>query len=414
MRCLNAREGLGFYWLIASFATALLLIFLRDPSLFTRPQFWAEDGSFWYAQAYNGGWLHSLTIPDGGYLNTLQRLSAGLALVVPFRWAPLPMVLVGLLAQALPVPILLSVRCRKWTSLPLRILLAAVYIAIPNAREIHVVCTNSHFHLALAELLLAFSAAPRSLAGRAFDVFIFLLGSVCGPFGLLLLPFVIAFWWIRRQPWSLLICGLLLGGAIAQLMFLRHIAEARSARPLGASVPMFIRLLGGNVFLGSLRGSTPYGLRQPLFISLMAFIIGLAICLYCARFASPEIRLFFLYCFVLFAAELRTPLVPPSSTTPRWVTILQQPSIRYWFFPSLAFLFAVLWCVVYARSRTVRLAAIALALLLCQGIYRDWRIPALEDMHFPQTAAEFKAAKPGTHFLISLNPPPMTMSITKK
>ena len=99
MRCLNAREGLGFYWLIASFATALLLIFLRDPSLFTRPQFWAEDGSFWYAQAYNGGWLHSLTIPDGGYLNTLQRLSAGLALVVPFRWAPLPMVLVGLLAH---------------------------------------------------------------------------------------------------------------------------------------------------------------------------------------------------------------------------------------------------------------------------------------------------------------------------
>ena len=61
---LNAQVGLKPPWLIASFAIALLLIFLRDPSLFTRPQFWAEDGKVWFAQAYSQGWLYSLTQPD--------------------------------------------------------------------------------------------------------------------------------------------------------------------------------------------------------------------------------------------------------------------------------------------------------------------------------------------------------------
>jgi hypothetical protein len=95
VQSLNAHEGLNTAWLIAGFAIDLLLIFLRDPSLFTRPQFWAEDGKVWYAQAYNQGWLHSLTQPLGGYLNTLQRLGAGAALLVPFRWAPLVMALEG-------------------------------------------------------------------------------------------------------------------------------------------------------------------------------------------------------------------------------------------------------------------------------------------------------------------------------
>src|SRR4029077_12112899 len=129
-------------WLLASFVAAALLIVLRDPSLFTRPQFWAEDGKIWFAQAYNQGWLHSLTVPLSGYLCILPRLAAGVALFVPFRWAPLILSLEGLLLQALPVPILFSERCRNWAPLSFRLLFAAVYVGIPDARDVHVVCTN--------------------------------------------------------------------------------------------------------------------------------------------------------------------------------------------------------------------------------------------------------------------------------
>ncbi len=403
VRRLDAGEGLAAQWLVAGFAAAMLLILLRDPSLFTNPQFWAEDGKTWYAQAYNGGWLHSFTLPMNGYLHTLPRLGAGAALLVSFRWAPLVMVLVGLVCQALPVPILLSSRCQTFGPFPLRLAFAMVYIAIPNAREIHVVCTNAQWHLALAELFLAFSVPPRSLFGRIFDTILYFFGGVCGPFGLLLLPFVFVYWLIRRQHWSLWVSFLLALGATVQLMFLRHFQETRHLRPLGASAAMFVRILGGDVFLGVLRGSVPYGLGQPFVICLGALIVGLAICLYCTRFVPAEVRLFFLYCCAILAAELRTPLVP-ATAKPLWAAILEVQSLRYWFYPSLPFLFAILWCVMFARSRIMRGLAVGLALLLCQGIWRDWRIPPLTNLHFPQQAAAFEAAAPGTQVTIPLNP----------
>lgn len=410
---MRARDGLSVPWLAVSFLAACVLIFLRSPSFFTHAQFWAEDGTNWYAQAYNLGWFHALAIPDGGYLNTLQRLAGGLALLVPFHRAPLPMAMVGLFCQALPVPILLSARCRNWTTLPLRIAFALVYIAIPNAREIHVICTNAHWHYALAEVLLGFAAAPRRMLGRVGDVCLFALGSVCGPFGILLLPFVLAFWWVRRQRWSLVVAGLLAAGSLMQLYFLRSVQEARFYRPLGATFAMFTRIVGGNIFIGTLRGSTPYGLRYPLIVCLLSLVIAVVFCVYCARFVSAEVRLFFVYCFVILAASLKSPLVPLFLKLPLWQEIIQYPS-RYWFYPSLPYLFSILWCIAYARSRVMRVGGVCLALLLVQGIFRDWRIPPLPDAHFQEHAAAFERAAPGTHVVIPVVPEPWTMELVKK
>jgi hypothetical protein len=413
VKLLDAREGFNRYWLLASFLIALLLIFLRDPSLFTRPQFWAEDGKVWYTQAYDG-WLHSLTIPLGGYLNTLQRLGAGAALLVPFRWAPLVMSLEGLFFQALPVPILLSGRCRRWAPLSFRLLFAAVYLGIPDAREVHVLCTNCHWHLAVVEVLLAFAAAPRSLFGKIFDVITFALATVCGPFAVLLMPFLFVFWWVRRQRWSLTIFSILVAGSVFQLTLMRHYQTARFYRPLGATVARFIRIVGGNVFIGAVRGSTPYGYKYSLFVCLLSLLVGLVLIVYCSRRAPLEVRLFFLYCFGVLVASLRAPLLPVTSLAP-WEAILRVASMRYWYFPSLVLLWSLLWCACYARSRLFRTSGILLALLLIQGIARDWRIPPFTDLHFPEYAAQFQAAPRGTYMKIPLNPPPeWFMEITKK
>ena len=111
-----------------------------------------------------------LTFPQAGYLDLTPRLAAGLALLVPLTWAPLVMVIAGLFAQALPVPILLSARSRNWASLPTRMLLAALYVALPNAREIHLVATNSQWHMALTAALTAFACSPLTWRGRLFDI----------------------------------------------------------------------------------------------------------------------------------------------------------------------------------------------------------------------------------------------------
>ena len=51
--------------------------------------------------------------------------------------------------------------------------LAAIYVAIPNTREIHIVATNSMWHLAVCAVLIAFAASPRTWRGRVFDMSLF-------------------------------------------------------------------------------------------------------------------------------------------------------------------------------------------------------------------------------------------------
>ena len=97
-------------WQFVAFGLVLIALFCRSPRLLTHAQFYAEDGTIWFAQAYNDGWLHSLTLPQAGYLNNMPRLAAGLALLVPLSGRRWLWSIAGLFAQALPVPILLSAR----------------------------------------------------------------------------------------------------------------------------------------------------------------------------------------------------------------------------------------------------------------------------------------------------------------
>ena len=89
---LASRDGLSAGWQFVAFVLVVIALFCRSPRLLTHAQFYAEDGTIWFAQAYNDGWLHSLLLPQAGYLNTMPRLAAGLALLVPLTWAPLVMV----------------------------------------------------------------------------------------------------------------------------------------------------------------------------------------------------------------------------------------------------------------------------------------------------------------------------------
>ena len=281
----------------AVFALVLLALFTRRPALFLHAQFYAEDGRAWFAQAYNSGWRHSLTLPEGGYLNTLQRLVAGFALLVPFRWAPLLMAVAGLLIQALPVPVLLSARCRSWGTLPLRCVFAAIYVVLPNSLEVHVLLTNAQWHLALLLALIAFAEPPAGWWGRLFDVCLFAIGSVSGPFCIVLLPLMLIYGWMRKDSWSIVLAGLAAPGALLQLGLIA--THARSTTALGATPLLFLRLLGGHVFTASMLGSS--GLASwhgmvPLAVALLADVFGIGLLVYAMRWMSLALR--FLCCLL--------------------------------------------------------------------------------------------------------------------
>ena len=179
------------------------------------------------------------------------------------------------------------------------------------------------------------------------------------------------------------------------MIALLHNTAQRNTSYLDAKVSLFIRLLGGNAFIGALLGSHRFGLKLPFVVSLGMLLLGIALCVYCAISLSAEVRLFFVYCLLIFVGGLRSPGVALNIENV-WDGLLAIPSQRYSFFPGLALIFAVLWCAGFARNRVIRVTGVALTLALCIGICTDWKVPALPRLDLRQQAAILNAAEART------------------
>jgi hypothetical protein len=407
----DKRDGLSHSAQLMVFGIILVALFSRCPSLFIHAQFYAEDGTVWYAQAYNSGWVQSLLIPQAGYLQTLPRLGAGLALLAPLRHAPLVMALIGALIQVLPAMILFSERCRTWAPLSTRVLFATVYVALPNAKEVHVVLTNSQWHIALVGVLLAFAAPPKGWAGHFFDCLLFAVGGFSGPFFIVLAPLVLIYWGSRRRSWSLAILAVMSIGAVTQIMVLVF-GGLRVRKDLGANLDLFLRMIGGDIVAGSLFGSHGYALRSPMFLIVPAAFCWFAICLYCVRWANLELKLFVVYCAALLAASLRSPYV--AGPKPIWEELAGDTAARYWFLPMLAFVWSSIWCARYAANRLLSIPSTAILLLMIIGIVVDFRYRPFHDEHFLQYARYVQDAPPGTHITIPIVPDGWKMELVKR
>jgi hypothetical protein len=411
MRTLEVRDGVSLAWQVAIFLVALLAIFTRLPGALLHPQFFAEDGWVWYQQAYNLHWLRSLGIAQAGYMQTFPRLVAGLALLFPMQWAPLIMSLAGAVIQALPITALLSHRCTPWGPLPVRILMAAIYLAIPDAPEIHVVLTNAMWHLALLQALLAFSVAPLSWRGRVSDILLFGIGSISGPFCILLLPPAAAYWWFRRQRWTLVVLGLMFLGVVIQVLNILHTVRTPGT-PLGATPLRLLRIVAGCIFIDSMVGSGGPNLRIPVLV--LGAVGGLAIVFWACRTAPLALRLYIAFAILVLAASLRDPLLLPSSS-PRWEMLANAVGIRYWFLPSLMFLWSAAWCAWGGRTRLARLAGLGVLLLMLIGVVRKWTYPPWPHSQFSTQVERFNTLKPGEHMSFPVyDPGGRTMELVKR
>jgi hypothetical protein len=401
-RSLHQQEAINWRWQAVVFAATLIAIFSRLPGALIHPQFFAEDGWVWYQQAYNLGWLRAVTITQAGCVQMLPRLVAGITLLFPMQWAPFIMNLSGAVVQVLPVTAILSRRCTPWGPLPLRMLMALLYIVIPNAPEVHIVLTNAMWHLAVLQVLLAFSRPPLSWRGRVTDIVLFGIGALSGPFCLLLTLPVAAYYWIRRQRWTLVILGILFLGVIIQVFSLAHSLRNPASQPLGASAQSLLRIIAGNIFVNSMIGSG--GAYLPLWLLVVAAIGGFAIVI-CAWQSSPlALRLFTAFTVFALAASLRDPLITGSTT--RWEELADVAGIRYWFLPSLMFLWAAAWCAWGGKNVLVRYAGAAVLLLTTIGIARKWSYPPLlPETHFSADVKRFKNLKTGEHMLFAVYDP---------
>lgn len=392
------------------FLASVIAVISRRPDVLLNPQFWAEDGQMWFAQAYNLGWLHALSLPFGGYLNSLPRLVAAAALWIPLRFAPLLMNCVGITLQALPANILLSARCSSWGSLSLRLLYSAIYLALPNSWEIHVNMTDAHFHLALVAFLLATGLPATNWQWKSFDIGVLLLSGLTGPWSLVLLPLVLIFWWMRRYRWSLIVAGITAFCAVTQAVMLLSSsgAAARPSPHLGATPMLLLRILAGDIFLGSLFGGNHFGANGPRLAIVLIALLGASVLFHTLLKAPVELKLFILFCCALLAASLNRPLIITS--LPQWRALLVIPGARYWFYPMLAFLWSLVWCASEDRNKFFQKLGVLALLLMMIGVVRDWKYSPYKDMNFREYARKFNTAPSGTWVEIPINPAPVVFS----
>jgi hypothetical protein len=151
--------------------------------------------------------------------------------------------------------------------------------------------------------------------------------------------------------------------------------------------------------------------RFGLFLTLLA-VGGTALTAVLFLKSRLEMRLLILFAASLLAVSLRSPIgfVPPPMTA--WQSLSGIPSIRYWFYPTLAFAWAIALCF---RTQTgyLKWFCAALLLLMSVGILRDWHRKSFADADFPMYIERLEEARPGTTVIVPLNPPGWEMNLVK-
>lgn len=398
----------------ATFVIAFSLLVSREPGRIFNAQFWAEDGSIFYADAYNLGFLKSLLAPYAGYLCIAQRIAA--SLVQPFSLTIAPTVLncIALTIQVLPVILLLSSRFSLLIpGFANRLFLSFLYLGLPNSAEIHGNISNSQWYLALLAIMVIL-AKPHSFWGwRIFDLGIVLLSSLSGPFAILLIPIASLCWWRRRSRWLAGLIGGLMVGALAQgIAILLTAADARVSEPSVMTVEQIVKILVGQVFLGSLLGQAGYGrLFSPSLgynlLVLVGAVLGAIALTFTLLKAPSELRLLVLYGGGLFVAAL------VSATVPWEHLMLPGAAVRYWYIPMVAFVTVLTWLARQKYQRWLRIPAIVLLAVMGTGIIGDWHHPPLKDLKFQEYVAAFEQAPSGTTFTIPINPTGWFMHLEK-
>lgn len=417
---MTMKRGVALNWLgLAAVAlVAAGVVISRRPDAFTNAQFYAEDGTIWFSQAYNVGPWQALTIDYAGHWLTQPRLVALVAAPFGPGQAPLIYNILGLLFQIAPVLFFMSSRFdalvpSRWV----RVALGAVYLLMPS-NELHVDTASAQFHLAVLSVLVVVASPPARWYWYAFDAATVALCALTGAFVYVLLPLTALWWLVRRNRWSGVLTAILVAGLVLQFFAL---AGGRLSSGLDATLRNLVLIVCDRILLAGLfaeEGHTHVfvaGLPHATLIAGLICLVALAVVVYAMVRAPWELRAFALFGFGIAAAGMAAPLV--TATGNQWdLMAVSRAGERYFLIAEVAWVVLLLWTAGHLLRGWLRRGAWTLvAAAMASGLIAAWTYPPFTDDHWPEAARTIASAPPGTHLVFPINPfPPWSVDIVTK
>jgi len=321
-------------WALWVFFMAML--FVRHPQGILHADFWGEDGSVWYTEAYDIGW-RSVLLPHSGYLQTISRLVSLVCQNFPLSWGPTIFAVSALAIQALPPTLLMSRRMRHaWPDPVERLCFALIYVALPNSVEVLTNLTNAQWHLAGLAFLIVTIRPGQGRFVNDVELVALAISGVSGPFAIFLLPVAVWQFLESRSNAALVRVVILMACAGVQASLLIATMNAdRLYTSLGVGVITLARILALQIILGA-----SLGLHNMLWISkswvwsiravpVAITLIGGFLCVIALRRGNALLQKSFVYATLMFAAALISPVI--SLTEPQWpLMTLPGAGTRYY------------------------------------------------------------------------------------
>lgn len=395
------------------------IVISRRPDAFIGAQFYAEDGTRWFADAYNLGAWQAVATSYEGYFQVFSRLAA--IIEAPFGVPPAPLVfnVIGLVVQIAPSMFFLSRRFQPVVpSFGARAAIVAVYVLMPST-ELNVTITNAQFHVALLALLVILAPPPNNRAWRAFDVGVVILTAITGPFVYVLFPLAVLWLLIRRRKWTAVLAGIGALGLGVQLY--AATLSPRTTFGLGANLHVLAQLITDRVLLSGLfaeEGHTHVfvnGLPHATLVAALILVAAAPVAVAVMLKAPAELRMFSLAAAALLVAGLAAPLVSAGGN--QWEVMLAgRAGERYFFLAQVAWVVGLLWAASRVPFRAVRLVgASAVGVCFASGLVFAWSYPPFVDFHWPREARTIDDAKAGVRVTVPINPgPPWTVVVVAK
>jgi hypothetical protein len=415
------KHAVAFFIILTLLGSAIT--FARRIDAVSYPQFWAEDGVFWYSEAYNTEhWYSPLLEPKQKYYQSVSRLGAMVAMPFDIGYTPLIFNTLAVLITVLTGVYLLSSRFDTLIpKLSHRVILFLVYLCIPGVAEVHANLTNAQWHLALLMILVIVASPPKKVSEFIFDAIVLIIAGLSGPFvffGVITFFLYLVF---KRSKEKLALFGILLLTFLIQIhsyLFIVVPGAERSSAPLGANSILFLEILSRNVFLNGIVGTdisrsiSKLPLYEAGVLPVIIGVSGLLLLSYFLYHASLEGRLFVGFAFMILLAGMLSPQV--SLTKAQWPIMANGSGGRYYFLPILGWMFTLLFLTLKAPSRYVQRFCFVLSFIfIIYAVPTNFILKPLKNFHFKEQVAEFHNLSSGESYTFQF-PPSWKVTLVKK